>query len=203
MYGQCKPWVLTTPSQFRPAPPPDPATGMQELRQAQKTPRSTYLAMYWAFSDAWNDHLERKLYETNLHLNAPRAARAYALLSVAAQDAVIACFDAKYAYWSIRPNQYDSTYVPVLAVTPPHPSYPSGHATASNARATVLSYLFPEDAHYFRAQAREAAQSRFDGGVHFRIDNEVGLQIGQQVGNEVVKRARQDGADAPPGLVQR
>lgn len=83
------------------------------------------------------------------------------------------------------------------------PSYPSGHATTSSAKARVLGYLFPESARFFTAKAKEAADSRFEGGVHFRIDNEVGLTMGRQVGDEVVKRARQDGADSPPPLVQR
>lgn len=124
-------------------------------------------------------------------------------MSVVTSDAYVACWDAKYTYWSIRPDQYDTTYVPALMITPLHPSYPSGHATTSNAKARVLSYLFPKSAAFFMAKAKEAAESRFEGGVHFRIDNEVGLTMGRQVGDEVVKRARQDGADAPPPLVQR
>ena len=165
-------------------------------------------AFYWAYNDFWSDAANRKLFETNLYLNAPRAARVYMLLAVAANDAVIACWDAKFTYWSIRPDQYDTTYVPPLMSTPPHPSYPSGHATVSNARATVLSYLFPEDARYFSDKAKEAAESRFEGGVHFRIDNVVGLDMGQKVGVEVVKRAQQDrsavaGANARPEIVRK
>ncbi len=194
MTGQCKPWVLTAGNQFRPGPPPDPAADMQELKNYKRNPRATYRALYWAINDYWGDVLNQKLFETNLHLNAPRAARAYALVSVAALDANIACWDAKYTYWAIRPNQYDTTFVPTLGMTPPHPSYPSGHATISNARATVLSYLFPDDVPLFMSKAAEAAESRFEGGVHFRIDNVVGLAMGQNVGAEVIKRARQDGS---------
>lgn len=203
MMGHCKPWVLTAGNQFRPGPPPDPAEGMKELKQFKRNPQSTYRALYWAFNDFWGDALDQKLFENNLHLNAPRAARAYALFSIAALDGYIACWDTKYTYWGIRPNQYDTTYVPVLAVTPSHPSYPSGHATVSNARATVLAYLFPDDANYFFSKAREAAESRFEGGVHFRIDNVVGLDMGSKVGHEVIKRARQDGADAPQEIVRK
>lgn len=205
MTGQCKPWVLTAGNQFRPGPPPDPAEGMKELTAFKKNPRATYRAFYWAMNDYWNDALNQKLFETNQHLNAPRAARAYALVSVAAFDAYVACWDAKYTYWSIRPDQYDPAYKPVLGFTPPHPSYPSGHATISNARATLLAYLFPDDAPYFLAKAKEAAESRFEGGVHFRIDNVVGLDMGQKVGQEIVKRAQQDrsaiaGADSRPEI---
>ena len=208
MAGLYKPWVLSTGSQFRPGPPPDPADAMQELKQFKRSPAAMERVFYWAFNDFWSDAANRKLFETNLYLNAPRAARVYMLLAVAANDGVIACWDAKFTYWSTRPDQYDTTYVPPLMSTPPHPSYPSGHATVSNARAIVLGYLFPEDARYFSDKAKEAAESRFEGGVHFRIDNVVGLDIGHKVGQEVVKRARQDrsavaGADTPPELVRK
>lgn len=200
MLGQCKPWVLTAGNQFRPGPPPDPARGMEELKAFTKTPRTIERTFGWANSNFWGETANQKLFETNLHLNPPRAARVYALVSIAAIDAQIACWDAKFTYWSIRPDQYDTTYVPPLLFTPPHPSYPSGHATVSNAQATVLGYLFPDDAGYLAKKAEEAAESRFEGGVHFRIDNEVGLEIGRKVGEEVVKRARQDGADGRPEL---
>ncbi|MDB5235852.1 MAG: PA-phosphatase [Hymenobacter sp.] len=197
MRGHWRPFVLTSGRQFRPGPPPNYATEMQELKNAKRTFRTMGRAFLWVTSNYWSETLDRKLFETNLYLNAPRAARAYALMSVAGFDAGVACWDAKYTYWGIRPDQYDPAYKPVLPVTPPFPGYPSGHATISNARGMVLSYLFPEDAKLFAAQAREAAESRFDGGIHFRTDNTVGLDMGQKVGNEVVKRAKLDGADAP------
>jgi membrane-associated phospholipid phosphatase len=203
MAGACKPWVLKTGNQFRPGPPPEPAGDMKELKQFKKTPAALGRAFYWAINDFWGDALDQKLFEHNLHLDQPQAARAYALVSIAAQDAYTACWDAKYAYWSIRPNQYDSTFVPPLVFTPPHPSYPSGHATISTARATVLGYLFPESAAFFMDKAREAAESRFEGGVHFRVDNVVGMDMGRKVGGEVVKWAHQDGAETRPVLVHK
>lgn len=192
MLGHCKPWVLTACDQFRPGPPPDPTEGMKELKKFKGNPRAMYRALYWASGNYWSEVTHQKLFEYNLHLNAPRAARTYALVSIAAQDAAIACFDTKYTYWSIRPNQYDTTYTPFLPVTPPHPSYPSGHATLSCAQATVLGYLFPDDAQLFAGKAKEAAESRFEGGLHFRIDNAVGLDMGGKVGQEIIKWARQD-----------
>ena len=52
-------------------------------------------------------------------------------------------------------------------------------------------------------KAKEAAESRFEGGVHFRIDNIVGMDMGQKIGQEIVKRARQDGADSRPEIVRK
>ncbi|UOQ66589.1 phosphatase PAP2 family protein [Hymenobacter volaticus] len=202
-WGNRRPFILTSGRQFRPGPPPDPAAGMKELKEFKRTPEAIFRTFYWAANTYWGEETDRKLFENNLYLNAPRAARVYALTSIATYDASIACWDAKYTYWCIRPYQYDSTFAITLPGTPPHPSYPSGHATISNARATVLSYLFPEDRKLFQQKAKEAAESRFEAGIHFRIDNTVGLEMGEKVGLEVVKRARQDGADAPPKLAKR
>ena len=35
--------------------------------------------------------------------------------------------------------------------------------------------------------AKECSESRFEGGAHFRTDNEVGLTVGNQVGGQVIK----------------
>ncbi|GAC1368526.1 MAG: hypothetical protein NVSMB30_05170 [Hymenobacter sp.] len=203
MRGHWRPFVLASGRQFRPGPPPDYAAEMRELKAAQRTPATIGRAFLWASYNYWGEMTDRKLFESNMYLNAPRAARAYALVSVAAYDASVACWDAKYTYWGTRPDQYDPSYQPALLGTPPFPGYPSGHATLSNARATVLSYLFPEDRKLFQAKAREAAESRFDGGVHFRTDNTVGLEMGRQVGTEVVRHARQDGSEPPRRLASR
>ncbi|MDB5119029.1 MAG: PA-phosphatase [Sphingobacteriales bacterium] len=78
---------------------------------------------------------------------------------------------------------------------PLFPGYPSGHATTSNAIATMLAYLFPTDADEFFKRAQDCADSRFEGGIHFRTDNEVGLTMGKLIGQEIIKKAKADGAN--------
>ncbi len=192
--GNWKTWALRTGNQFRPGPPPDFAKDMAELKNFKLTQPAKARAFYYATQDFWFDVTNQKIFEYNLTRNAPRAARVYALKSIAAYDAAVACWDAKYTYWGIRPYEYDTTYQQVLG-QPPFPGYPSGHATTSNAVALVLAYLFPEDAAYFTQKAQECAESRFEGGIHFRTDNTVGLDLGSKVANVVVNRAKQDGAD--------
>ncbi|MFM2360947.1 MAG: hypothetical protein RLY16_2940, partial [Bacteroidota bacterium] len=63
------------------------------------------------------------------------------------------------------------------------------------AAATILSYIVPEKASAYDAMAKEASNSRLYGGIHYRSDCEVGLQVGINVGNYAVQRARTDGAD--------
>ena len=124
----------------------------------------------------------------------PRAARAYALVSIAGYDATVACWDGKYHYWTARPNQFDPEITTVLP-TYPIPDYPSGHATGPSGTATVLAYLFPRDAHFFASRAAENAASRLWAGIHFRSACDAGLQLGRDVGGAVIAYAEQDGAD--------
>lgn len=199
--GTWKTWVLDSSNQFRPAPPPDFAKDMDELRNATISAPAKARAFYHAFNDFWSEITDRKIFEYNLQADPPRAARVYALKSIAAYDAFVACWDAKFTYWGIRPYQYDTTFKHVLGM-PPFPGYPSGHAVTSSASATVLSYLFPADEQFFKQKARECAESRFEGGIHFRTDNEIGLDMGHKIGEYIVKRARADGADVHPRLVK-
>ena len=118
--------------------------------------------------------------------DAPAAARVYATLTSGFHDLTIAIMDAKYAYWGIRPNQYDTTYKPLIS-TPPFPGYPSGHAAGAATSAAVLSYFFPADAKMFKQLAQDCADSRFYAGIHFKIDNEEGLRMGEALGKYVVE----------------
>lgn len=194
MAGHNRTVVLDTSSQFRPAPPPDFSKDMAELKSYKQTFSSKANAFFYADQPFWEDLLTRKIFEHNLHLNPPRAARINAAAAVGYYDGFTSCWDAKYAYWGIRPSQYDTTYHSLMG-NPPFPGYPSGHAAISSVMAEIYSYFFPADQTYFHQKARDAAESRFQAGIHFRTDNEVGTQLGQKVGAEVVKRVRADGAD--------
>jgi membrane-associated phospholipid phosphatase len=194
--------VLTSSSQFRPGPPPDFARDMTELKAFKPTFRSRANAFYYASQFSTDELAHRKVFEYNLHLNAPRAARLYAAVAVAYYDAFMACWDAKYAYWGIRPNQYDSTYQSLLP-TPPFPGYPSGHAVMCGLTGDLLTYFFPADKALFQKVAKDGAESRFQGGIHFRTDNEVGLDLGRKVAAAVIQRLMTDGADDEPTLAKR
>ena len=186
--------VLDSASQFRPGPPPDFAKDMAELKNFKQTFRSMSNAFFWASHDFWSDILDTKIFEYNIQLDPPRAARLYAISAIGLYDGFVACFDAKYAYWGIRPNQYDTSFHPALLVTPPFPGYPSGHAAVSGIMAELYSYFFPAEAAYFRKKAKEGAESRFQAGIHFRTDNEVGLDLGRKVANAIIQKVKGDGA---------
>ncbi|HLA13400.1 MAG TPA: phosphatase PAP2 family protein, partial [Gemmatimonadaceae bacterium] len=119
------------------------------------------------------------------------AARVLAVLNAAASDAVIACFEAKYHYWTIRPSQVDTTLVLADSVGMPNfPSYPSGHACSAGAFDAVLGHYFPQQRAEFTRMAEEQAMSRLYGGIHYRFDNDIGLELGRVVGRHAIEAER-------------
>lgn len=123
-----------------------------------------------------------------------RWARNMALVNMALMDAAIVCWDTKYFYYNPRPTQMNQS-IKTLTGIPNFPSYISGHSTFSGAAAAILGYIIPEKASAYIGMANEASQSRLAGGIHYRIDCEVGLTTGQKVGAYAIARARIDGAD--------
>ena len=85
-------------------------------------------------------------------------ARYFAMLSTASADALIACWDAKYAYNAWRPvtairagesdgNPYtapDPSWIGLIA-TPNHPEYPAAHGCFSGAVTETLKSFFGSD----------------------------------------------------------
>ena len=185
---QFSPIVIKSADQFRPAAPPDFENDMQELKHFKQTFHSRSLAYFWANNgpEFWNDVASQKMFEYRMSDDAPAVARIYTILNTAFHEATIAIMDAKYAYWGIRPDQYDSTYKPLIS-TPPFPGYPSGHAAGAATTCAVLEYFFPADAKQFQQLARDCADSRFYAGIHFRTDNEAGLRLGEALGKYVVE----------------
>jgi membrane-associated phospholipid phosphatase len=202
---QWKRLVLTSPSQFRPGPPPAPdspehAAELAEVKSFKRTPFTNSKVSYWQFGQQGqpglvfrlSEEVGRRLAEDGLHASAPRAARGYALVHVAHYEGWIASQDAKFHYWTARPNQFDSTITTVIP-TPPFPTYPSNAATLVTAPTVVLSYLFPRETARYQGWAKEFGESRLWAGIHFRSDLTSGWEIGRRVGEAVVERAKRDG----------
>jgi membrane-associated phospholipid phosphatase len=195
------PWVLSAPSEFRPPPPPahdgqGRAAEMAELRAFPRTPLTNARALFWEAAagglrvhEYWNNHAARLLLEHGKAGDALASARAFALLNVTLHDTGVACWDAKYAYWAIRPHQLDPEFRTVFAA-PNHPSYPAAHACFSTAASTTLAHLFQRDAVSLTALGREAGESRIWAGIHYPSDVAAGRQIGEAVATRVIERTR-------------
>jgi len=188
------PWFLTSASQFRSVPPPafgSPAfqTALDEIRQISNTRAAEQIriAAFWALSVGTPTTAGFWLHVAtdgiNQHsLSEREATHLYALLSATMLDAQISCWDAKEAYWFVRPWQADPLITVVAAVGKPnHPSYPSGHSCLSASGADVLSTFFPEQRDRLNAMVTEAGLSRMYGGIHYRFDIEAGQTLGRSV----------------------
>ncbi len=98
------------------------------------------------------------IFEYRLDSDPPQAARVYALMGVAFYDSFVACFDAKYTYWTARPAMLDPAITTVF-VTPNHPSYPSAHGCLTTGAGTVMASLFPREAGYYEAMVAEVSNA--------------------------------------------
>jgi membrane-associated phospholipid phosphatase len=195
--GTWKPWVLPSGDALRPDPPPawgTPAWQAQlaavQEATANRTPEQLAAVEFWAGGPGtvtpaglWIE-IGHELIARD-RLDDRDAAAVLAMASVAMADGFICCWDAKFTWWTARPITADPT-LDVPIVTPPFPSYTSGHSTISAAAATVLGYAFPDDATELRAMAEEAKNSRLWAGIHFPTDNETGAAGGVAVGELVI-----------------
>src|SRR5215208_2782802 len=198
-------WLLDSAARFRPAPPPkygssEFQTALEEVRRVARarTPEQTAIAQRWNIADPWAPWNETAVAALLRHRASDAdAVRVLALLNVASSDAVIACFAAKYHYWSIRPSQADTTLALADSVSLPNfPSYPSGHACSAGAFDAVLGHFFPQDRAEFTRIAEEQAMSRLYGGIHYRFDNDEGLALGRVVARYDVEQERRGGLSA-------
>jgi membrane-associated phospholipid phosphatase len=186
------PMLMSSGSQFRPGPPP--AFGSPEFLLALQRVRTfsdTRTAEQLAILNFWNDpgtignhggHWNRIAVDLILrdHLNEGRAVYVLESLNLALSDASIACMDAKYTYWYVRPYQADPLITTPIG-QPAHPSYPSLHSCQGGAAVGVLEHEFPSDAASLEAMLAEMNLSREWAGLHYWFDTEVGAAIGRHV----------------------
>src|SRR5262245_277345 len=199
--GTWKTWVISSGSDFRVPPPPDAAATAAESEQvrdliARTNVESAAKITFWDAGSPGYRWIEwvnnRFLWGQKLP---PHPFRIYTYLTMAIYDATIAAWESKYFYNRKRPGELDPTLATAVA-TPGSPSYPSEHAAAAGAAATVLAYFFPDEASSLQAVADEAALSRVQAGVQFPSDSSAGLELGRKVGERVVELAKADGSDA-------
>jgi membrane-associated phospholipid phosphatase len=189
LYG-VRPFFLGSASEIRPAPPPafgSPAflAGLAEIRAISdtRTPEQVAIAQQWATptapftAGALNLIIDELIRDH--HRTEREAARILAYANAAAFDAQIACFDAKFAYWFIRPSQADPAITLPIGL-PNHPSYPSAHSCITAALMTVAMEALPSERERLEGIIEIAGLSRMYGGIHYRFDIDAGREIGRR-----------------------
>jgi membrane-associated phospholipid phosphatase len=208
LWGSVRPWLMTAGSQFRPAAPPSFGstifqTQLAEVRQFtdNRTAEQLRIAQYWGQVVATSGPAglwtaTGLALATKANLDERGTARMLAMMHMAGMDASIGCWDAKYAYWYIRPFQADAAITTPVG-RPNFPSYPSAHSCLSAAYAGVLTGLFPSAATELKTALDEAGVSRIYAGLHFRFDIDAGQAIGSSVAALALQRAPADGVAIP------
>jgi hypothetical protein len=230
-WGGVTPFVLESGDEFRPGPPPAPGSDayvrdyeemvtIGAVNSPTRIALQTETARFWISTapQLWNQVVRQLTLGPGM--NPAKAARAYLLLNLAGADAMIAAWDAKFAYGQWRPvtairsltddgsaaTTPDPGWTPLL-ITPPFPDYPAAHVVYAGAAAQVLDALFGDrhgellitsptaggvTHHYqtFAEIADEVENARVWGGVHWRTSVTVGRAMGREVGAAAVARSR-------------
>jgi hypothetical protein len=157
-----KPWLMTSANQFRPGPPPKLtsetwARDYNEIKaigrktNSTRTPEQTDIARFWEATGASIYHGIVRSIADQPGRDITQNARLFMAVTQAADDALIAVFDAKYHYNFWRPitairngdidgndaTERDASWMPLIN-TPMHPEYPCAHCISAGAIGTVL-----------------------------------------------------------------
>jgi hypothetical protein len=224
--GQVTPFALTSPDQFRPDGPdsldtPEYAADFVEIRDLgrldseQRTPEQTETALFWSDHGFLQWSRTLRAIAADAGLDAHGAARLLATTHVAAADAGIGCFEAKYHYLFWRPlhaiqradsdsndaTEPDPTWEAQLTVN--HPEYPSGASCVNAAITSSVASFFGTDEisfdvtsdvtnttrHYQRLSdaIEEDLDARVWSGLHFRNSMDEGAELGFDVAELVIE----------------
>jgi membrane-associated phospholipid phosphatase len=195
--GTWRTWLMKRPEQFRLPPPPRPGDATFERDHAEVlavtrdiTEHQRRAADAFALTAPASDWSRQVIGDIErAGLGELAAARVMAYWGRSQADAAIACWDSKYWWMQIRPQQEElrrhpsTTWWPYLVTTPSHPSFPSGHCVFSGASAAFLDRTFPAYRASHAALLQEMSMSRLWGGIHYRTDITAGQALGARVGN--------------------
>jgi hypothetical protein len=157
-----KPWLMSSPDQFRPGPPPDLGSSVwvrdfNEVKSlgarngSTRTEEQTEIARFWEATMPAIYHGVIRSVADQPERDITRNARLLAAVAQGMDDALTAVFDAKYHYNFWRPvtairngdidgsdrTERDASWLPFID-TPMHPEYPCAHCILSATVGTIL-----------------------------------------------------------------
>lgn len=199
--GQWRTWAISSGKDFRAPAPPSPSDTRAELHAlaeliSHNDDAAAAQIEYWDAGSPgyrWMDLISNRLLAGVATTAFPH--RVYTYVSMAIYDATVATWESKYFYNRARPSELDHN-LPTAIDVPDSPSYPSEHAAAAAAAAEVLAYFLPNEAQGFRDMANQAGWSRVLAGVQFPSDVAAGSDLGKRVAEQVIAKAKADGADS-------
>src|SRR5436309_2311667 len=200
--GNWRTWVISSGRDYRVPPPPNPAETQAELRAladliSHNDAQAQQQITFWdagAPAYRWIDLLNARTLAGGPTATNGRTG-VYTYVALAMYDATIATWESTYFYNRQRPSERDQK-LPTALPVPTSPSYPSAHAAAAQAAASVLAYFLPAEAQSFQTMAEQAGWSRVLAGVQYPSDYKAGLALGKRVADQVIAKAKADGSDA-------
>ena len=161
-WGKRTPWVLTSGAQLRPGAPPalgsevwardyNEVNALGGKNSSQRNAAQTEIARFWEATQPVIYFSLARAVALQPGRDVTQNARLLATAAMAMDDALIAIFDAKYAYNFWRPvtairngdkdgveaTERDPTWAPLID-TPLHPEYPCAHCVLSASLGAVL-----------------------------------------------------------------
>jgi len=130
--------------------------------------------------------------------NPPYSARAYAYISAAQYDALVACWYYKTKYNRPAPYKVDSS-VNALVPKSDLPSYPSEAAVMAGVTAEMMKLLFPDEIANIQQRAQEQELATIQSGAATRSDVTAGEALGRLIAQQFIARGRADKAGAAVG----
>jgi hypothetical protein len=222
--GQMVPFTMRSPSQFFPEPPPllsstewaddyNQVKSLGAVNSAVRTPEQTEIARFWTENTSVQYARALRNLAWTLPLDLADSARLFVLIWTNSADALIGCWNAKYAYSFWRPvtairngdidgnpaTSPDPTWTP-LATTPAHPEYPSAHGCFTGAVANTLKEYFGNpnftftvsstvtntvhELHSARELEQEVENARIYAGIHYHHSVVQGVNLGRKVSQQ-------------------
>src|SRR5215510_3318443 len=227
-WGSVTPFLLKNTQDFRlPGPPPlTSARYAQEFNEVkavgaknstQRTGEQTAIALLWQPTSPITYNAMLRAMPELKQKSIVEQARVFALMNMAASDAFIVGWGAKYLFLFWRPEtairnadsqsniatSADPVWEGLFSPFPAHPEYPSGHALYTGAMEIVLRDSFGTDRmaitaanpdrkitrtfESFSQIARSVEDARVWAGIHFRSADIDGTQMGRRVAQYALK----------------
>lgn len=133
--------------------------------------------------------------------NPPYAARAYAYISAAQYDALVACWHYKKLYNRAAPYKVDSTINAnsTLITKTDLPSYPSEQAVLAGVTAELMKAFFPTEIATINQKVDELKNATMASGACTRSDWTAGETLGRQIATVFGARGRGDNTSKAVG----
>ncbi|WP_225994166.1 vanadium-dependent haloperoxidase [Actinomadura rudentiformis] len=227
-FATLKPFVIDDVGDYRAPGPPALASAAyaRDLNEVKtlgsatstvRTPEQKEAAIWWDDPRLVEWAIKRQLATTH-RLGTLQTARMFAMVDVAAADALIACYQEKKFWRFWRPvtaipladtdgnpaTEADRDWTP-LRTTAPSAEYPSGHACFTSATTASLRKFFGRDNVSFSAYSADSGttrrynslskataellQARVWAGVHYRFASVDGDRLGSTVTRDVLNNA--------------